>query len=84
MDWLNPEVLLVILGVVFLLFGPKRLPELARGIGKSMREFKQGTNGIRDELNSVVSLSEEPREPVDQKSASTSESQEDSKGGVVP
>lgn len=34
--------LLVIAGIVLLLFGPKRLPDLAQSLGKSIRLFKQG------------------------------------------
>jgi len=37
-----PE-LLIILAVVLLLFGSKKLPELARGLGSATREFKKGT-----------------------------------------
>ena len=33
---------LVVLGIIVLLFGAKRLPELARSLGKSTREFKKG------------------------------------------
>lgn len=40
-----PE-LLVILLIVLLLFGAKRLPEIARGLGKSVQEFKKGVTGI--------------------------------------
>jgi len=36
-----PEILLILL-VVLLLFGAKRLPDLARSLGKSLREFKMG------------------------------------------
>ena len=36
-----PEILLILL-VVLLLFGAKRLPDLARALGKSLREFKKG------------------------------------------
>ena len=36
-----PEILLILL-VVLLLFGAKRLPDLARSLGKSLREFKKG------------------------------------------
>ena len=36
-----PEILLIVL-VVLLLFGAKRLPDLARSLGKSLREFKKG------------------------------------------
>jgi sec-independent protein translocase protein TatA len=39
---LGPVELLVILGIVLLLFGAKKLPELARSMGKSTREFKRG------------------------------------------
>lgn len=38
-----PE-LLIILVIVFFLFGAKRLPELARGLGKSITNFKSGLN----------------------------------------
>ncbi|HEX2069942.1 MAG TPA: twin-arginine translocase TatA/TatE family subunit [Actinomycetota bacterium] len=38
-----PELLLV-LGIILLLFGASRLPALARSLGKSTREFKQGMN----------------------------------------
>ncbi len=40
---------LIILLVVVLLFGAKRLPELARGLGQSMREFTKGKNGEDDD-----------------------------------
>ncbi|MBC7646754.1 MAG: twin-arginine translocase TatA/TatE family subunit [Pseudopedobacter sp.] len=44
-----PEVLIVLV-VVLLIFGPKKLPELAKGIGQSMREFRKGSQGLKDEL----------------------------------
>ncbi len=45
-----PEML-VIMVVVLLLFGAKRLPELARGIGKSIREFKKAAEDVRREID---------------------------------
>ena len=45
-----PEML-VIMVVVLLLFGSKRLPELARGIGKSIREFKKAAEDVRREID---------------------------------
>jgi sec-independent protein translocase protein TatA len=37
--------LLLILAVVLLLFGPSKLPQLASGLGKAVRSFKNATNG---------------------------------------
>jgi sec-independent protein translocase protein TatA len=48
-----PEILLVIL-VVILLFGAKKLPELARGSGRALRIFKAETKGLLDDDDEVV------------------------------
>jgi sec-independent protein translocase protein TatA len=42
--------LMVILFIVLLLFGPKKLPELARGLGKGLNEFKRAANDVKREL----------------------------------
>lgn len=42
-----PELLLV-LGVMLLIFGGTRLPQLAKGLGSSIREFKRGAAGLDD------------------------------------
>jgi len=47
-----PEIL-IILFVVMLLFGAKRLPDLARSFGKSIKEFKKGASAIEDEINAT-------------------------------
>lgn len=47
-----PEIL-VILGVVLLLFGGKKLPELARGSGKALRIFKSEVTALRDDDDEV-------------------------------
>jgi len=44
-----PEIVLILL-VVLLLFGAKRLPELARGLGQGIKEFKGAVDGAKDEL----------------------------------
>ncbi len=41
--------LLILLGIGIFLFGAKRLPELARSLGQSMKEFKRGVAGAADE-----------------------------------
>ncbi|MFB6248987.1 MAG: twin-arginine translocase TatA/TatE family subunit [Salinibacter sp.] len=45
------EIILIFL-VVLLIFGAKRIPEIARGIGKGIREFKDATSEISQELES--------------------------------
>ena len=47
---LNMTELLVILGVVLLLFGGKKIPELMRGIGKGIREFNNARHSIEEEI----------------------------------
>jgi sec-independent protein translocase protein TatA len=42
-----PE-LVVILIIAMLIFGPQKLPELGRSLGKSISEFKRATNDLRD------------------------------------
>jgi sec-independent protein translocase protein TatA len=42
--------LLIILGIVIVLFGARRLPELGSGVGKAIRNFKAGISG-KDELD---------------------------------
>ncbi|ADW22891.1 MULTISPECIES: TatA/E family twin arginine-targeting protein translocase [Thermus] len=53
-----PEIL-VILVVALLIFGPKKLPELGRSLGQSIREFKRGAQEIREELEKSVDVREE-------------------------
>lgn len=40
----QPMHLLILLGIVLLVFGPKKLPELGKGLGEAIRGFKQGMN----------------------------------------
>ena len=53
--------ILVVLFIVLLLFGAKKLPELARGLGQGMREFKRATNEIQDEIKSATDLDKPPK-----------------------
>jgi sec-independent protein translocase protein TatA len=45
----TPGHLLLIAAVALIFFGPAKLPELGRGFGKMLREFKSGTKGILSE-----------------------------------
>ena len=46
--WIGPWEIAILLVVVLLVFGPKRLPEMGRSLGRGMREFRQSITG-RDE-----------------------------------
>jgi len=46
--------MIVIFLVVLLLFGGQRMPELARGLGKSIREFKKVTSGVEDQIKQAI------------------------------
>jgi sec-independent protein translocase protein TatA len=56
-DGLGGGEMLLIFFVILLLFGGQRLPELARGLGKSIREFKKATSGVENEIKRAL---EEP------------------------
>ena len=42
------QELLIVLGILLLLFGGTRLPQLAKGLGTSIREFKRGAAGLEE------------------------------------
>ena len=47
------EIFLIVL-VIVLLFGGKKIPELMRGVGKGVKSFKQGMNEVEDELKEAT------------------------------
>ena len=58
----GPEMLLIFL-IVLLLFGAKRLPELFKSLGKSIREFKKATTEIEEDIRTA--MDEEPEKAAD-------------------
>lgn len=49
--FISGQEIFIILIVVLVLFGAKKIPELAKGVGKGMREFKKATEDIKREIN---------------------------------
>jgi sec-independent protein translocase protein TatA len=48
----------IILVVALLLFGPRKLPEMGRGIGQAIREFQKGAKNIREEFETAANTKE--------------------------
>ncbi|MFC1550506.1 twin-arginine translocase TatA/TatE family subunit [Candidatus Neomarinimicrobiota bacterium] len=61
---LGPWEIILILLVVLLLFGAKRLPSLARGLGQGIREFKGAVDGAKKEIEDAGdAVSKEEEKP---------------------
>jgi sec-independent protein translocase protein TatA len=58
--------ILILLLVVLLVFGPKRLPEMGRSLGKGMREFKDSISGKDDEDEPVQHRMAQELPPADE------------------
>ena len=73
--------LLILLVVLLLIFGAKRLPEMGRSLGKGMREFKEGVTGVEEVVSKTTpsappqELSATPSEPADSSSETETERQ---------
>jgi sec-independent protein translocase protein TatA len=57
---LNGMEVVAILAIVLVLFGAKKLPELARGLGQGIKEFKKSSREIQDELNDAMDVNAPP------------------------
>jgi sec-independent protein translocase protein TatA len=61
---LGPWEIVLILLFLIILFGGKKLPELARGLGLGLKEFKKATREIKDEVqNASDEVNEDEKEP---------------------
>lgn len=57
---LGPMELVLIFLVILLVFGAKRIPEIAHGIGKGITEFKKAARDVTDEFDSGVTTNNPP------------------------
>ena len=62
---LGGQELLLILFVVLFFFGPQKLPELMRGLGKGMKEFKKAQADLEDEFHKAVEAPDPPKKTVE-------------------
>ena len=69
-----PE-LIIILVIALIIFGPRKLPELGRSLGKSIGEFKKASNELRSTLEEEIRIEEQreqrPAQPAPSAAAST-------------
>lgn len=73
----------VVLVVVLLFLGPKRLPELGKGLGRGMREFKDGITG-KDDDDDKPALESAPADPVARPAAEPSTAERRDSAEVGP
>jgi sec-independent protein translocase protein TatA len=59
---LGAQELLLILLIILLLFGAKKIPEIAKGLGKSVAEFKKGARELEDEIKKEDTEKRQPPE----------------------
>lgn len=62
---LGMQELIVIFIVALLVFGPKRLPELGRTIGKGIAELKRAMQGVKEQIDSEIDLTSSHRPYID-------------------
>jgi sec-independent protein translocase protein TatA len=65
-SWIGLPEILILLLVALLIFGPKRLPEMGRSLGKGMREFKDSISGKDDDDEAVHHQLAQELPPVDE------------------
>jgi sec-independent protein translocase protein TatA len=58
-----PEIAFIFI-LALLIFGPKKLPEIGRTLGKGMAEFRRATDELKRSLNTELALEETPTPPV--------------------
>jgi len=51
---MGPSELILILAIALIIFGPKRLPEIARSIGKTIGEFKKASQGLQSAVQKDI------------------------------
>jgi sec-independent protein translocase protein TatA len=61
---IQPLHLVVIVIVALIIFGPSRLPEIGRGLGKALNEFRQGTKEMTEGFREEVTKPETPAAPA--------------------
>jgi TatA/E family protein of Tat protein translocase len=59
-----PEIIVIIV-LALIVFGPKKIPEIANALGKSINEFKKGTREVEASFRREIEAGSEPAKPAD-------------------
>ena len=77
-----PE-LIIILVIALIIFGPRKLPELGKSLGRSLNEFKRASQDLQNTLEQEIKL-EEQKDQARTRQAETSSADAESGDGTVP
>src|SRR5260370_30042245 len=66
--------IILILALILILFGARKLPELAKGLGQGIREFKKATREVTDEVSNSMDQTPTPPPPAARLPASSAQS----------
>jgi sec-independent protein translocase protein TatA len=78
-----PEII-GILVIVLVLFGAKKVPELMRGMGHGIKEFKKATRDVQDEVQRAIEEDPEPAPPPSRKIAQQDHGSSDAASASAP
>jgi TatA/E family protein of Tat protein translocase len=77
-----PE-LIIILVIALIIFGPRKLPELGKSLGRSLNEFKRASQDLQNTLEQEIKL-EEQKDQARTRQPETSSPEAESSDGTVP
>ena len=60
------QELTVILVIILIIYGPKRLPQIGKAVGKSMRNMKDALNGINVDIDEEVVADDDPEKEIEE------------------
>ena len=69
---IGPAELVVVLVIALVIFGPKKIPEIANALGKSINEFKKGSREIEASVRKEIEASSKDDQTIEAKSESVS------------